>query len=140
MRPPPRFNAPSLPAPNQSLLRVWAQSSNRGQGGRAGGPVRRGLPASPLIDPGRSKRECRKSDSYYVALYDLIAARRGKKRAQVAVAHRLLVAIYHMLKDGTMHHDLGADCFEKRDRECLMRRAVSRLQHLGYRVSLEDLA
>ena len=45
-----------------------------------------------------------------------------------------------MLKDGTMHHDLGADYFEKRDRERLMRRAISRLQHLGYRVSLEEVA
>ena len=53
---------------------------------------------------------------------------RGKKRAQVAVAHSLLVAICHMLKDGTMHHDLGADYFEKRDRDQLVRRAVSRLQ------------
>ena len=42
--------------------------------------------------------------------------------------------------DGTMHHDLGADYFEKRDRDRLVRRAVSRLQHLGYRVSLEEVA
>ena len=69
-----------------------------------------------------------------------MAARRGKKRAQVAVAHSLLVAIYHMLKDGTMHQDLGADYFETRDRDRLVRRAVSRLQHLGYHVSLEEAA
>ena len=50
-------------------------------------------------------------------------------------SHSLQLAIYHMLKDGTMHHDLGADYFEKRDPECLMRRAVRRLRHLGYVVS-----
>jgi transposase len=76
------------------------------------------------------------SDSCYAALYHHIVARRGKKRAQVAVAHSLLVAIYHTLKDGTMHHDLGVDYFEKRDRDRLVRRAV--LQPLGYRVSLEE--
>ena len=71
-----------------------------------------------------------------IEMLDPIAARRGKKRAQVAVAQSLLVAIYHMLKDGTMHHHLGADYFEKRDRDHLVRRAVSRLQHLGYRSRL----
>jgi len=44
-----------------------------------------------------------------------------------------------MLKAGTMHHGLGADYFEKRDRDQLVRRAVSRLQHLRYRVSLEEV-
>ncbi len=39
-----------------------------------------------------------------------------------------------------MHHDLGADYFEKRDRERLMCRVVSRMQHPGYRVSLEEVA
>ncbi len=42
-----------------------------------------------------------------------------------------------MLKEGTTNHDLGADYFEKRDHVLLVHRAVSRLQHLGYRVSLE---
>ena len=82
----------------------------------------------------------RKPGSYYAALYHRIAARRGEKRAHVAVAHSLLVAIYHMLKEGTVHHDLGADYFEKHDRDHLVCRAVSRLQHRGYRLSLEEVA
>jgi transposase len=53
----------------------------------------------------------RNPHSYYAALYHRLSQRRGKKRAMVAVAHSLLVAIYHMIKDGTLHHDLGSDHF-----------------------------
>ncbi len=73
----------------------------------------------------------------------VVASRQRRKvggHSLVAVAHSLLVAIYHMRKDGSMHHDLGADYFEERDRDHLVRRAVSQLQHFGHRVSLEEIA
>ena len=70
------------------------------------------------------------------ALYHRIARRRGKKRAIIAVAHSLLVTIYHMLRDNKPYQDLGADYLEKQDSEQIQRRAVMRLQQLGYEVSL----
>ncbi len=82
----------------------------------------------------------RSPNTYFGALYRRLAARRGKKRAIVAVAHALLVAIYHLLKDGTPYQDLGADSFDRIDREALVRRSVRRLQRLGDEVSIKEAA
>ena len=51
----------------------------------------------------------RKKDSYYRAQFHRLRSRRGPQKAICAVAASLLTAIYHMLKDGTVHHDLGID-------------------------------
>jgi hypothetical protein len=78
--------------------------------------------------------------TYYNVLYRRLAARRGPKRAIVAVAHALLTAIYHMLHDGVVHRDLGPDHFERIDREAIVSRNVRRLEKLGYQVSLQPIA
>ena len=74
--------------------------------------------------------------SYLAAQYRRLAARRGKKRALVAVGHSLLVIIYHVLKDNREYKDLGPDYFERLEPERLRRYLVRRLQGLGYDVSL----
>ena len=79
-------------------------------------------------------------DSYFRAQYQRLAARRGRKRALLAVAHSLLVVIYHLLKDGTVYQDLGPHHFEERDRQAAARHAVRRLQRLGYSVTLSQEA
>lgn len=75
--------------------------------------------------------------TYLAAYYRRLAARRGRKRALVALGHTLLGVIYHMLRDGTDYTDLGGDYFERRDREGLARRLVRRLEGLGLKVTLE---
>ncbi len=80
----------------------------------------------------------RTKGTYFKAMYYRLAARRGKKRAQLAVAHSLLVVIFHLLRDGTLYQDLGATYFDQRDRDLIQRRAVRNLERLGYRVSLEE--
>lgn len=75
-------------------------------------------------------------NTYLGAQYRRLAARRGKKRALIAVAHSLLVIIYHMLKHGTDYRDLGADHFEHLNPERLRRYLVKRLEALGYQVAL----
>jgi Transposase and inactivated derivatives len=74
--------------------------------------------------------------SYFRAQYHRLAARRGKKRALVAVAHALLGVFYHMLKNNVEYHDLGPDYFEKLEPERLRRYLVKCLQGLGYEVAL----
>ena len=69
----------------------------------------------------------RTKQSYFRALYYRLAPRRGKKRAQLAVAHSLLVTIYYLLRDGTVYQDLGAAYFEQRDKAFIERRAVRSL-------------
>ena len=55
--------------------------------------------------------------SYFSAQFARISAHRGKKRAYVAVAHSMLIAIYHILKDGVVFKDLGADYYNQFNRE-----------------------
>lgn len=75
-------------------------------------------------------------DSYFQAQYRRLAARRGKKRATIAVGHTLLVVIYHMLKDGREYAELGADYLDQLDPRRVTRYLVKRLERLGYDVTL----
>jgi transposase len=75
-------------------------------------------------------------DSYLKAQFRRLSAKRGKKRALVAVGHSLLVIIYHVLKNGVEYKDLGPDYFDKLEPERLRRYLVKRLQSLGYDVAL----
>jgi transposase len=74
--------------------------------------------------------------TYLAAQFRRLAARRGKKRALVAVGHSLLVIIYHVLKNNVEYHDLGPDYFDKLEPERLRRYLVRRLQNLGFDVAL----
>jgi transposase len=78
----------------------------------------------------------RKQGSYFRAQYARLAARRGKKRATIAVAHSLLTIMYYMLQRGTTYADLGDLHFDHHDAGRLQRRLVQRLEGLGYRVEL----
>jgi transposase len=75
--------------------------------------------------------------SYFGAQYRRLAAKRGAKRAIVAVAHAMLVVVYHLIRDGTAYQDLGPAYFDERDRERTVRRTVRRLERLGHRVTVE---
>jgi transposase len=82
----------------------------------------------------------RTKDNYLAAQFRRLAARRGKKRAAIAVAHSILVIAYHMLRDGTEYRELGGDYFDKRNKAQLQRNLVKRLEGLGLQVTLEPVA
>jgi transposase len=77
-----------------------------------------------------------KNRSYLAAQYRRIAARRGKKRALVAVGHSLLVIIYHVLERKVEYQDLGPDYFDRLEPERTQRYLVRRLQALGFDVTV----
>ena len=81
----------------------------------------------------------RTKGNYLSAQFRRLAARRGKKRAAIAVAHSMLVITYYMLRDGTEYRDLGGDYFDKRNKAQLQRRLVKRLEGLGVKVNLEPV-
>jgi transposase len=81
-----------------------------------------------------------KKNNYLSALYRRLAARRGSKRATIAVAHNLLVIAYYILRDGTCYRDLGPDYFDRLNPEGLRRRLTKRLEGLGFKVTVEPLA
>jgi transposase len=82
----------------------------------------------------------RSNDNYLGAQFRRLAARRGTKRAAVAVARSILVIAYHILRDGTQYRELGADYFDRRNQEQIERRLVKRLEQLGHKVILEPAA
>jgi transposase len=77
--------------------------------------------------------------TFFTARYRRLAGRRGKKRAAVAIAHSLLVAVYHVLKDGVVFQDLGPAHFERQNRDAIVRRSLQRLEGLGYKVTVEPM-
>ena len=79
----------------------------------------------------------RTKDTYLGAQYRRLAARRGKKRAALAVGHSILIIAYHLLEEGTSYRDLGGDYFDRRDPRALEHRLVQRLEALGNKVTLE---
>lgn len=75
-------------------------------------------------------------NTYLSAQFRRLAARKGKKRALVAVGHTILVIVFHMLKNQQPYHDLGADYFDRRTSEQLQRSLIRRLERLGLDVSV----
>jgi transposase len=75
-------------------------------------------------------------DTYLRSQFHRLAARRGKKRALVAVAHTILVIAWHLLKRCCRYQDLGGAYFERLYQETLQRSLVRRLERMGHRVIL----
>jgi transposase len=82
----------------------------------------------------------RTKNSYLGALFRRLKARRGPKKAIIAVAASMLTAAYFILRDGVVYHDLGPDHFDKRDKTKTARRLVRQLQDLGYEVDVKEAA
>src|ERR1700682_4399312 len=81
----------------------------------------------------------RKKDSYYRAQFFRLQAKRGPQKAICAVAASILTAIYHILKHGTEHHDLGSAYFDRRPVEAKASWLVARLKKLGFTVQLQPI-
>ena len=78
----------------------------------------------------------RKKDSFLYAQYQRISMRKGKKRAIVAVAHTMLIAIYHMINENKEYQDLGSDFYNKFNKEKKANAYIKKLKELGYDVQL----
>jgi transposase len=78
--------------------------------------------------------------NYLATQHARLTKRRGSGRAQVAVAHSMLVSAYHMLKNDEPYHDLGADWLARRNDEAHTRRLVAQLERLGHSVVLDPVA
>jgi transposase len=79
-------------------------------------------------------------ETYLLALYGRLAARRGKQRAIMAVAYSIMVSVFHMLTRQGPYHELGARYCDERRRHYTVDRLAQRIERLGYRVHLEPIA
>lgn len=82
----------------------------------------------------------RVKDTYFAAQFARISVHRGKKRAYVAVAHSMLIAIYHMLKNGTTFTDLGSEYYNAFNRERKAEGCLKKLKQLGYAANIATIA
>jgi transposase len=128
--------------PSAAHLASWAgmcPGNNESAGKRKSGRTRKGSPwlRAALVEAAQAAGRTRQT--YLGAQYRRLAARRGTKRAVVAVGHSILVIAYHLLRRDTRYDDLGPHYFDERDRQAVQRRLVRRLQQLGLRVTIEPI-
>jgi len=129
--------------PTAGHLVAWAglcPGQNESAGKRKASRLRKGAPWLKTMLVQCAWAASRKKNSYYKAQFNRLRSKRGPKKAICAVAASLLTAIYHMLKDGTEHHDLGADHFDHRSTAVKANRLVAQLVKLGFQVELHPLA
>ncbi len=125
--------------PTAAHLASWAgvaPGNNESAGKRRSGKTRPGNPTLCKTLVLAANAAARGKNTYLAAQYSRLAARRGKKKAIVAVAHSILVIVYHLLSRQEPYHDLGGNYFDERKRESVTNRLVRRLEKLGYDVAL----
>ena len=123
-------------------LLAWAglcPGQNESAGKRKSSRLRKGAPWLKTLLVQCAWAATRKKDSYYKAQFNRLRAKHGPKKAICAVAASMLTAIYHMLKNGTEHKDLGAAHFDRRATKIKANRLVAQLTKLGFKVELQPL-
>lgn len=126
--------------PSAGHLSSWARicpGNNESAGKRRSGRTGHANPwlRSALVEAAWSASRTR--DTYLSTQYHRLSPRRGRKRAIIAVAHTILATIYYIIRDNRTYQDLGANYFDERNRLTIIRRAVQRIEQLGYNVTLE---
>ncbi len=121
--------------PTDAHIASWAglcPGSNESAGKRRSGKTRKGnkLLRTTLITCAHSAANSK--NSFFHAQFQRISAHRESKRAYVAVAHSMLVAIYHILKDGVAFRDLGADYYNQFNKERKINSYLKKLKALGW--------
>ena len=121
--------------PSAAHLCSWAgvcPGNYQSAGKRKHGKTTKGNSALKTILTQCAKSARSAKNSYFSAQYQRIAARRGKNRATLAVAHSILIAIYHILKNKAAFHDLGADYYDSFNRDRKINSYLKRLKALGW--------
>jgi transposase len=125
--------------PTARHLAAWAglaPGNHESAGKRRTGRTRKGNQAwrQGLIQAAHAAAHTK--NTYLAAQYHRLAARRGKKRAIVAVAHSILVIAYCLLSRHEPYRELGGDYFDRLRPEATAKRLLKRLENLGYQITL----
>ena len=129
--------------PSADALASWAgvaPGNNESAGKRRSGKTTKGNQALSVALNQAAHGASHTKDTYLSAQYRRLAARRGKKRAIMALMHSILVIAYHLIQRSEPYRDLGGDYFDKRRPEATAKHLVKRLEQLGYSVSLQQPA
>jgi transposase len=131
------------PFPTAGHLLSWAGLTPRldeSAGKRRSTRVKKGAPWLKPVLVQCAFAAARTKNTYLQAQFLRIKARRGPKKAAIAVAASILTAAYHMLRDGTFYSDLGPHHFARRDKTRVAMRLVRRIKELGYDVEIKAAA
>jgi transposase len=128
---------------NARRLAAWAgvcPGNHESAGKRKSGVARRGNVHLKTALVTAAVCASRQKGSYYKDKYHRLRARRGRLRAAMAIAHKILVAAYHMLAGGVPYRELGEAFLDQQARQRTIRHLLHRLNHLGYDVMLQPRA
>jgi transposase len=128
--------------PSERHIASWAglcPGNNESAGKQKSGRTTKGNSWLKSILVQTAHASCRTKGTYLKSFYRRVAARRGKGRAFVAIAHKQIRAIYHELKEDKPYTELGPDFFDRLNQKALEQRLKRRLEDLGYRVQLSPL-
>jgi transposase len=123
-------------------LASWAAlcPGNRESGGkRISGKTRKGNRYVRRVLCQSAWAASHKKDSHLAALYRRVRSRRGEQKAIMAVAHQLITIIFHIIGDGSVYQELGANHYDQQNKPRITRKLVDRLQKLGYYVTLQPI-
>jgi transposase len=126
------------PWPSAGHLAAWAgvaPGNNESAGKRRNSRTRKGNKWLRTALMEAAAAAARTKNTYFAAQYRRLAARRGRTRATMAVAHSLVVVIYCMLARGEEYQELGADYFERQAPQARAKRLARQLEKLGYTVT-----
>ena len=129
--------------PTAGHLSSWAgvcPGNNESAGKRRSGKTRKGNQTLKVILTQCARAATNRKDTFFYAQYQRIAMRRGKKRAILAVAHTMLIAIYYMIKEEKEYEELGAKFYNQFNTEKKANAYIKKLKELGYNVQINAQA
>jgi len=125
--------------PSAHHLASWAglaPGNNESGGRQRSGRTRKGNVWLRSALVAAAQAAVRTKQTYLAAQYQRLAARRGAKKAILAVAHTLLTIVYHVIARREPYRELGADRFDRRCPAATADRLVRRLHRLGFQVTV----
>jgi transposase len=126
--------------PSAAHLASWAglcPGNDESAGKRRSGKTRSGNPWVRRVLCQAAWAASHTKNTYLAAQFRRLAAKRGKKRAIIAVAHTILTIAYYVISRGEGYRELGGDYLERADSEGLKRYLVRKLERLGQKVTIE---
>ena len=128
--------------PTDAHLASWAgvcPGNNESAGKRRSGQTTKGSPYLRAAITQAAWAAAHTKNTYLAAQYHRLIKRMGKNKALVAVAHSLLVIVYHVLAQRADYRELGGDYFDRQHRQTQQQRLVRKLEAMGLKVTVESL-
>ena len=128
--------------PSAKHLASWAglcPGNNESAGKRMGGRIRKGNVYIKTILVQTAQTVARSKSGYFRDKFYRLKSRRGHKRAVIAMAHKMLIASYHVLKTQQPYKDLGDDYLDRSDERRTAKNLIRRLERLGYDVKTQKV-